>query len=1059
MIRILISICMAFLCYTTVFAQGKYHGQVLDQNRRPVAFATLKVDESNKTYRTDTLGRFEIVSPQTKITIRVSALGFETQKVYCDRDNTDQIIVLDKKENRLGEVQVNTGYQIIPKERSTGSFGTVSNADLNNIPSKGLLDRIEGKVAGLQFDRRSGNAVLNIRGINTFTELGAQPLIVVDNFPYDGTLEDVNPNDVESVTVLKDAAAASIWGSRAGNGVIVVTTKKGKIGNKPLVNFTTTTMVSSKADLFYNQTIDSKDFIDVERFLFNNKYYDDAYHSAYNQSTVFSPVVDMLYANKTGSLSDIDLTTRLKALEGHDYRNDLMKYVYQAAVNQQYFLDISTSNATNRSRYSVGYDRGRGDTKGANNERLTLRATNSWRLGKKLFIENTLSLINSKDRMFSSTPRYPLIPGGGKNNMYPYASLADDEGNFLTIPRFYNASFLERANADGLLDWTYSPLMDREQSTYKSWNRHVYLNFNLRYDILPFLKADLIYGYENSANKSESLAGEESFEVRDLINKYTRLVDGAKQYDFPFGAILRRGDNDMQSHRGRAQLSLDRSFGEGHLVNALLGTEIYTRNMDQQSSGSYGYNPDVLSRKSLDYNKIYTLYGGLGYGFMTPLDAYSGTLSRTVSMYFNGLYEYKAKYGLSFSARKDAANSFGTNVNSQWNPLWSAGFSWQAGKEKLLQRTGWVDLLKLRATFGYGGIQPSGALNKTVIGYVGNAKYSNLLYAIIGSPPNPGLKWETVRTLNFGLDFSIYKGKLSGTIDYYRKKSFDLLSDDPVDPTSGYSLLTKNVGTIATHGIDLMLTSHGKFGKGDWQSTINFSYSKNKVTAFKGTVGSTSMYLDGGQTILPVLDKSLYPVFSYKYAGLDPENGDPRGYKNGAVSKDYRALTSDSLHYLNYHGTALPPIYGAWNNTIGCGNFYLDFSLLFKFGHYFKKKSIVYGSLFESWDGHADFAKRWQNPGDELHTSVPSMSYPNDSYRDLFYQHSSNNIVRGDLVRLQNVRLGYNFSLNKHQVKGQFYVGANNVGLIWRKNKYNLDPDYLNLPAPRIISVGGNINF
>src|SRR5690606_39174796 len=125
-----------------------------------------------------------------------------------------------------------------------------------------------------------------------------------------------------------------------------------------------------------------------------------------------------------------------------------------------------------------------------------------------------------------------------------------------------------------------------------------------RYDILPFLKADLIYGYENSANKSESLAGEESFEVRDLINKYTRLVDGTKQYDFPFGAILRRGDNDMQSHRGRAQLSLDRSFGEDHLVNALIGTEIYTRNMDQQSSGSYGYNPDVLSRKSLDYNTI-----------------------------------------------------------------------------------------------------------------------------------------------------------------------------------------------------------------------------------------------------------------------------------------------------------------------------------------------------------------------------------------------------------------------------------------------------------------------
>ncbi len=1058
MTRIISSI-LATLCCFTVFAQGRYSGKVIDQKMHPIADANIKLVGSASIYRTDSLGKFEISSIVTPLTVSVSAIGFETQKVSWNSYSANLIISMQTKENKLNEVQVNTGYQIMPKEQSTGSFGVVSNKDFNKIPTRGILDRIEGKVSGLQFDRRSGKSVLNIRGINTFSEIAAQPLIVVDNFPYDGTLDDLNPNDVESISVLKDAAASSIWGSRAGNGVIVVTTKKGKVGGKPTINFTTTTMVSSKPDLFYNKMINSKDFIDVERFLFDNKYYDDAYNSAYNQTTIFSPVVDMLYANKAGRLSDIDLNTRLTALEGNDYRNDLMKYVYQAAVNQQYFLDISTSNATNRNRYSVGYDRGTGDTKGANNDRLTLRAVNSWQLGQKLSIENTLSLINGRDRIFSSTPRYPMVPGGGKNTLYPYASLADGEGNFLSIPRFYNSSFLERANADGLLDWNYRPLADRDKSTYKAWNRHLYLNFNLHYDILPFLKADLIYGYEHSNSKSASLSGEDSFEVRDLINKYTRIVNGAKLYDFPFGAILRNADNEMQSHRGRVQVSFNKSFGGDHVLNALIGTELYTRNADQRSSGSYGYNAEVLSRKSMDYNAIYQLYGGLGYGFMTPLDSYAGTLSRTVSMYFNGLYEYKGKYGLSFSARKDAANSFGTNVNSQWNPLWSAGLSWQIAKEKFMKETDWIDHLKLRSTFGYGGVQPYGALNKTVIGYVGNSNYSNLPYALIGSPPNPGLKWETVRTLNFGMDLSIYGGKLMANLDYYRKKSFDLLSDDPLDPTSGYSLLTKNVGQITTHGIDLTLASSGRFGKSYWQSSINFSYSKNKVTDYRGTIGATSLYLDGGSTLMPLLDKSLYPVFSYKSAGLDPVNGDPRGYKNGNISKDYQVLTTDSLQYLNYHGTALPPIYGAWNTTIGYGKFYLDFSLLFKFGHYFKKKSIVYGSLFDSWDGHADFAKRWQQPGDELVTTVPSMQYPNNSYRDLFYQHSSNNIVKGDLIRLQNIRFGYNFGLNDKKIKGQLYIGANNVGLIWRKNKENLDPDYLDLPAPRVISVGGNINF
>lgn len=1058
MIR-LISLFVTIVYCASVFAQGKYRGKVIDQDHKPIAYATIKVDGTAATYRTDSLGRFEFYPDNAIRSVTVSSVGFEPQKITWSSDDADKTILLHRIENRLDEAQVNTGYQIIPKEQSTGSFGTVSNRDLNTIPSKGLLDRIEGKVAGLQFDRRSGKSVLNIRGINTFSEMAAQPLIVVDNFPYDGTLDDLNPNDVESVTVLKDAAASSIWGSRAGNGVIVVTTKKGKRTNKPAINFTTTTMISSKPNLFYNQTIDSKDFIEVERFLFDKGYYDESFNSPYNQTLIFSPVVNMLYANKAGSLSDSEMDERIKSFAGKDYRNDLMKYVYQAAVNQQYFLDITTSSAINRNRYSLGYDRGTADTKGANNDRLTLRTTNSWQLGKKFIVENTLSLISSRDKMFSSTPRYPMTPGGGKNSLYPYASLADGEGNLLSIPRFYNTSFLQRANEDGLLDWTYSPLEDRDKSTYKSWNRHVYLNFNLRYDILPFLKADLIYGYENSSGKSESLSGEDSFEVRDLINKHTRIIDGAKEYDFPFGAILRRGDNEMQSHRGRVQVSLNKTFGEEHLVNALIGTELYTRNMDQQSSGSYGYNPQVLSRKSIDYNTIYMLYGGLGYGFMTPLDAYSGTLSRTVSMYFNGLYEYKAKYGLSFSARKDAANSFGTNVNSQWNPLWSAGISWQVGKEKFMQQMEWVDYLKLRSTLGYGGVQPSGALNKTVIGYVDNSRYTNLPYALIGSPPNPGLKWETVRTLNFGMDFSLYRGKLIVNIDYYRKKSFDLLSDDPFDPTSGYSLLTKNVGSIATHGIDLSLSSNGQFGKGFWQSSVNFSYSKNKVTEFRGTIGTTSLYLDGGQMLSPLLDRSLYPVFSYKSAGLDPTNGDPRGYKDGEVSKDYQLLTIDSLQNLNYHGTALPPIYGAWNNTIGYGKFYLNFSLLFKFGHYFRNKSINYGNLFDSWDGHADYAKRWQKPGDELVTTVPSMQYPNNSNRDLFYQNSEDNIARGDLIRLQNIRLGCNFGLVDSKMKGQLYIGANNVGLIWRKNKANRDPDYLSSPAPRVISVGGNINF
>jgi len=1018
------------------------------------------VRSSGAIFKSDSLGRLDLPVNENSTEVLVSAVGFESKEIKLLAKVMHVDIVLQAKENVLEEVQISTGYQTIPKDRATGSFGQLSNKELNHISSKSILDRLEGKVAGLQYDNRSGKPILNIRGLNTFNALGSQPLIVVDNFPYAGQLEDLNPNDIESISVLKDGAAASIWGTRAGNGVIVIKTKRSDAKDRPIVNFSTSLMLGDKPDLFYYKTMNSKDFIGVERVLFEKGYYDAQYSGSSNKLFVFSPIVDMLFANKAGKISLDELNKRIETLETKDYRNDLMKYVYQTSVNQQYFIDVASNASVSKNRFSVGYDRGRGDVRTSSSERLTLRATNNWQISKKLNVENVISFINSKSGNSASIPTYPNSPGGGKSALYPYAEFVDVEGNNLAIPKNYNTFFVDTAGRGKLLDWSYKPLEDIDKSTVKNNNRHLALNVKIGYDIFQYLKGELIYGYENQTAHSETLMGEESYYSRDLINRFTQIVSGVPKYILPVGGILMLNENRTQSHRARGQLNFNKIFGTTHSVNALIGGEWSNMNTDMASSGSYGYNPNVLTRKSVDYVNSYPIFGNLaGYGYITPLDSYAGALSRTVSMYFNGMYTYRDKYGLSLSARKDASNSFGSTTNNKWNPLWSSGLSWQIAREKFLKKIVWLDQLRLRTTWGFSGIQPGNAVNQTIIRFANNAAYSNLPYANIVTPPNPSLKWETVRMVNLGLDISLWKGKLAANLEYYRKKSFDLLSSDPVDPTTGYTTLTKNVGVVLTKGLDLTISSKGDFGKGYWQSTINFSYSNNKVTDFKGNIGATAIYMEGGQSISPILGKSLYPVFSYKWSGLDPLTGDPQGIKNGGISKDYKTLIADSLQYLNYHGSALPPIYGSWGNTMGYGNFYLNVSLLFKAGHYFKKKTIVYNSLFGSWDGHADFEKRWQNPGDEQHTDVPSMVYPFDTNRDAFYRNSSVNILKGDLIRLQNIKFGYHIKMKNSRIKAQVHAAVNNVGLIWKKNIENLDPDYLNLPVARIWSIGGNVNF
>ncbi|HEY0176707.1 MAG TPA: SusC/RagA family TonB-linked outer membrane protein, partial [Pedobacter sp.] len=417
--------------------------------------------------------------------------------------------------------------------------------------------------------------------------------------------------------------------------------------------------------------------------------------------------------------------------------------------------------------------------------------------------------------------------------------------------------------------------------------------------------------------------------------------------------------------------------------------------------------------------------------------------------YANGSYTYNGKYMVSLSGRRDASNLFGLNTNDQWNPLWSAGGSWELSREKFW-RVAAVSYLRLRATYGFSGnIDPSMSA-VTTIAYIGTSLNTPAQQAQFRNYFNPDLTWERSAMMNFGLDFRMAGSRLSGSIEYFNKKGTNLYGNALIDYTGGVGTsIVKNVASTKGTGVDIELNSlNVSSGKFSWTSNLNASFYKDQVLKYYLSSQQASSYVNESTSISGVEGKPVYSIFAYKWAGLDPANGNPRGYLNGQISTDYAKLTGSAatIKDLNYHGSALPTAYGSVGNTFTYKNFSITARLSYKLGYYFRRTTLKYNSLYSQGTGNADFAQRWQKPGDEVITDVPSMIYPGSSSRDLFYSLSDALVEKGDHIRLQYVNFAYEMNRQQYNFLPfktlSIYVNAANLGLLWAANKYHLDPDY-----------------
>ncbi|KLT67022.1 SusC/RagA family TonB-linked outer membrane protein [Pedobacter sp. BMA] len=1064
--RLILLMMMLSLFGLKGMAQGLLTGKVVSANGKPLVGVLIRVKASQQALQTDEAGMFGLQLKVKAVDLMVSLMGYQPQVVKVVLPLKEGLLIkLQEASLQLEDVQVSTGYQQLPKERATGSFSQINGKLFNEQQSTDILSRLEAVGNSISVDRRTSGRTggIAIRGISTIQGIGG-PLIVVDNFPYEGDLDNLNPNEVESISFLKDAAASSIWGAKAGNGVIVITTRKGKLNTPLQVNLNVAYTLGDKSDLFYQNLMSTADYIDFERSVFSKGYYDSQINSTAHPA--LSPVVELLLKQRNGQVTTADVEAQLNAWKGIDVRNELLNRVYEPLLNQQYSLSLQSGSKAYAWLFSGGFDRN-SDNLTERFDRYNLRYQNNWTLVKGLQLNSDLYYTYSNSR--SGKTAYNSYSVLNTSGLYPYAQLADADGNALPIAKTYSLSYLNTAGNGRLLDWKYYPLTDYLHSTNTLLNQDVTANFGMRYEILKGLTAELKYRIERQWINGVALQDANSFEARDIVNRFTQLPSrNDAVYKVPKGGIRTENNSQLNSEDVRGQLNYNRTW-KNHSVATIAGAERRNIVGSSQTYRKYGFQDETWRVGIVDYSTAYPTIVTGGTQFIPNVDGISGTTNRFVSMYANAAYTFKERYLFSLSARSDASNLYGVNTNEKWNPLWSTGLGWIASGEPFYHLD-FLPYLKLRSTYGVSGNTDQGKSAYTQISYSDINTYTNTQTAVISKFANPELKWEKVKQFNVGLDFKVKGERLSGSIDYFEKRAVDLFGTDLLDYTGGAgSSIVKNVASMKGKGVDVELNSLNLNGAFRWTTQLNMSFYKDEVTDYYLTAYSGSTFVGTSSTVAVtgLVGKPVYSIFSYRWAGLDPATGDPRGYVKGVVSKDYALLTGSgtALEDLVYHGSALPTLYGSIGNIFSYKGLSLTLRLLYKFGYYFRKNTISDLALYSGKVVSGDYANRWQKAGDEVNTDVPSTAYPYSSTRDAFYAGSVINLEKGDHIRLQYIALGYDLEkkkLNWLPMKDvHCFLNVSNVGILWKATNLQIDPDQAMtaIKQGRTYSIGLRTNF
>lgn len=1029
-------------------------GRVVTEDQQPLPGVIITEKGSSNKTATDSEGQFELKNAADDAIIIASYIGYETEEISTKGLNKALTISLKPSNTKLQEVAitVSTGYQNLPKERATGSFSFVDKKKLaiTNLASTNFAKGLEGMVPGLLV---GPNGEMQVRGVSSIKTGTRQVLIVVDGFPVESGNMTINPNDIENITVLKDAAAASIWGVRASNGVIVITTKSGIASDgKAIFDFSTSLSIDQAPDFSTQRIASTADYVDFEVETIKKGWF----NPATADNTGYSKVAELFYKKSKGLMNDaqvqegIDNLKKLNSLDQQDL-------IYRKAVQRQ--INLSVRGGTEKHKFAISsfYTNQLAANVGSKNDQFILNVKNSLQVLPKLTL--SLGLNTTYANKTGNRTGYDFATAR------PYLTFLDENGGYVSHGSKI-ADHLKQGYYDkGYKNWDTNPLQNIENTNTKANTFASRINVGADYKVIKGVNITSQFQTELLSNHTDNLQNLNTYYVRNLANTW-RVLDPVKNTyvnKFPVGPVYDKLKERQNSWTFRNMVNVDHQIGTDHSITGIAGMEL--RKIDRKSNTEryYNYNPQALTVDYFDAAAIAatTMNSTGGYESYTWNPLFAENDNRFFSLFANAAYTYKNKYTISGSIRTDQSNLFGTDPQYRYRPLWSTGLSWNATNEAFLQSATFLNKLILRATYGING----NIGNSSPYPIAGTGKNFNTQENMLtfNNPENQALRPEKTASTNFGIDFGVLNNRITGSLDLYRKKSYDLLGNSILDPTTGFEKAEMNTATMTNRGIELNLNARILQGELRVNADFTFGYNKNRVTNVLAPSNTASTYAAG---LSPVKGLPLSYLYSYQWAGLS-DKGEPQIYDANGNVRSWSATRITDVNALKYVGTMDPPVYGGLMVNIAYKNFILTPQFTYKFGHVMRintTRTDLNAGLTN------DISQRWQNPGDELHTNIPRIynSSTIDARWNDYYKKADLWDDDASFIRLRSLSLSYQLPqkfLHKVFTAASITGQANNLWL-WTANKQNLDPDYTNLstgsigyPAVKNYVISLNLNF
>ena len=1027
-----------------------------EEDGLPVVGASVLVKGTTVGTVTDIDGNFTLTNvPSSAGTLVISFIGMQSQEVKI-KSNVN--VVLKSDAEQLEEVMV-VAYGTAKKSAFTGSAATIKNEKITSRQTSNVTNALAGQVAGVQTTSSTGqpgkDATVRIRGIGSISASNT-PLYVVDGVPYDGEISAISTSDIESMTVLKDAASNALYGARGANGVILITTKRGKTGDAR-VTFDVKWGVNKRGIPSYETVSDP------------GKFYEMAYSAIYNADLKgYAAAGDLTsanaYANKTMLSSSylgyqvftVPNGEQLIGMDGKLNPNATLGYsdgtyyykpdnwsdeLFENNLRQEYNLSVSGANDKMNYYMSAGYLDDQGIVPNSGFQRYSARLKADYQVKPWLKMSGNISFTHydsrEQDTESGTSNANAFYAANIMGAIYPMY-IRDAEGNIMIDNRGFqrydygsDTNFQRKnviPNANPLASYMLDLMKYSGDVVSGKWSADI--------DIWGGIKAKINIGID--ANNVRST---------DLVNPFY----GQYSETSGVGGIVSVSTQRTFSTNQQYLLTYNKTFNHIHNLDVLAGHENY----------NYKYQYLYGSREKIYNPNLPELNNGI----MNQSNASYSQSYATEGWLFRVQYDYDGKYFGSASYRRDGSSAF--HPDNRWGNFWSVGAGWLMNKESFLENQNWIDMLKFKISYGLQGNDNLLYMNgyRNYQPYMdqytltnNNSDFATTLYY----KGNQDITWETSHSFNTGFDFAFWKGKLSGSIEYFSRKTTDMLYFKPVASSMGYSRFPENVGSMINRGVELDLNSN-IFDTKDltWDINFNLTHFKNKVLELAPELNG--QLIDGSRIYRE--GESMYQLYLPKYAGVDPETGESLWALTEPNEKGETTTTSysEASSHRFMTGDILPKVYGGFGTSLTFKGF--DFSIAFAYQLGGRILDYTYQSLMSTdaqgsaW--HVDMLNAWTP--ENKNTNVPRMNV-----NDIYVSYSSDRwLTSSNYLSLQNITFGYTLPKNwtrKLQVEGvRLYFVADNVALLTARKGLDPRQGYVasdNVYSPiRTISGGISLNF